>query len=293
MHNALVAAAAGGRVFDTILTANAVASASSSAAGSPAGRAIDNDPSHGWRSAAGGSQWWQVDLTRQAQLDAVRLTWGMSAASTYKVQLSYDGTKWSDAYATTDGTGGDTFAGINGKARYVRIAADNCPATGCALTDVQIGGSFLPRQNLAGGRPYSAPAADTAYPDSGFSTDGVLAGHFADRRSYGYYVGTSGTFSAAVRIDLQAAKTFGNIRIHRYQNYEQHYDPDSVTVATSNDDEHYTQKAIAGKANGSDGLWYDLTFPATQARYVKVTFTKNGGDFADWLFLDEIEAYAR
>ena len=53
-----------------------------------------------------------------------------------------------------------------------------------------------------------------------------------------------------------------------------------------------TQKASAGKANGPDRLWYDLTFPATRARYVKVTFTKNGGNFADWLFLDEVEAYA-
>jgi hypothetical protein len=289
MHDALVAAAAGGRTFSTALTVAAVPSASS---GSAPGNAIDADPATSWTSAAGGSQWWQVDLTKQAQVDAIRLTWGSGFPTSYKVQLSYDGSKWAAAYATTAGAGGDTFAGINGKARYVRITADNCPSTGCALTDVQIGGSFLPRQNLAGGKPYSAPAADAAYPDSGLSTDGVLAGHFVDHRSYGYHVGTSGTFSATVRIDLQTVKTLGNIRIHRYQNYEQHYDPDSVAVATSSDDAHYTQKGSAGKANGPDGLWYDFTFPATQARYIKVTFTKKGGDFADWLFLDEIEAYA-
>jgi hypothetical protein len=293
MHNALVAAAAGGRTFDITLTGAAAASASSSAAsGSAPGNAIDADAATSWKSAAGGSQWWQVDLTKQAQIDAVRLTWGSGYAGSYKIQLSYDGTKWADAYATTSGVGGDTFAGINGKARYVRIAASNCPAAGCAIADVQIGGSFLASPNLAGGKPYDAPAPDPAYPDHGFSTDGVLAGHYDDHRSYGYQVGTSGSFAASVTIDLQAVKTLGSARIHRYQKYEEYYEPNSITVSTSTDNQNYTQKASVGEANGPDGLWYDLTFPPSTARYLRVTFTKEGGDHADWLFLDDIEAYA-
>ncbi|GAA1697503.1 hypothetical protein GCM10009765_53600 [Fodinicola feengrottensis] len=289
MHNALVAAAAGGRTFVANLTIASVASASTSAAGSGAGNAIDSDASTGWKSAAGGSQWWQLDLREQAQVDAIQLTWGSGFAKSYKIQLSYNGTDWADAYATTSAGGGDTFAGINGKARYVRIAASNCPTTGCVINDVQVGGSYLASQNLAGGKYYDEPDPDAAYPDLGFSTDGVLAGHYDDRRSYGYHVGTSGSFTATVTIDLEALRTLGSVRIHRYQNYEEHYDPDSVVVSTSTDNQAYTQKGSVGKA---DGLWYDLTFPPSATRYLRVTFSKNGGDLADWLFLDEIEAYA-
>ncbi|WP_163506594.1 discoidin domain-containing protein [Fodinicola acaciae] len=289
MHNALVAAAAGGRTFSTALTANANPSASS---GSAPGNAIDADPATSWKSTAGGSQWWQVDLTRQAQVDAVKLTWGSGYPSSYKVQLSYDGTTFADAYATTANAGGDTFAAINGKARYIRIAASNCPAAGCALADVQIGGAFLASPNLAGGKSYDEPDPDPAYPDHGYSTDGVLAGHFDDHRSYGYHVGTSGTFTATITIDLETTATLGSVRIHRYQKYEDYYEPNSVVVSTSTDNQNFAQKANVTEANGTDGLWYDLTFPPTDARYVRVTFAKTGGGHADWLFLDEIEAYA-
>ncbi len=105
------------------------------------------------------------------------MTWGASFPTAYKIQLSYDGTKWADAYTTSSGAGGDTFVGINGKARYLRVSSDNCPAAGCSIADLQVGGSFLALENLAGGKTYDKPATDGSYPDNGNSdsTDGVLA----------------------------------------------------------------------------------------------------------------------
>jgi hypothetical protein len=292
MHNALVAAAAGEPIFASSLASNGVASASSGKSGAEAGKAIDNDTSTSWKSSGGGAQWWQVDLTQQAQVDGVEIAWGAGAPKSVKVELSYDGTKWTDAYSTT-GTGGSQFIGLNAKAHYLRISSPNCPATGCSIAELRVGGSFLPQENLAGGKPYARPNPLAGFPDSGQSTDGVLAAHYEDGRSYGYELTNhTAPLTVDVVVDLQAVKSVRNVRIHRYEKYEQLYSPDSVVVSTSTDKVTFSQRATAQAANGQDGLWYDLSFPAAQTRYVKVSFTKRYGPISDYLFLDEIEAYA-
>jgi hypothetical protein len=294
MHNALVAAASGGPIFASSLTSNGVASASSAKTGFDAGKAIDGDASTSWQSSGGGAQWWQVDLAGQAQIDGVELTWGAAFPKSFRVQFSYDGTKWADAYSTTTGVGGSQFIGLNGKARYLRISSPSCPAAGCSIADLRVGGSLLVQENVAGGKPYERPSPLTDFPDAtGESTDGVLAGHFDDGRSYGYEL-TDHTqpLTVDVVVDLQAVRSVRNVRIHRYEKYEQLYSPDSVVLSTSTDKVTFSQQASAQAANGQDGLWYDLSFPATAARYVKVSFTKWYGPISDYLFLDEIEAYA-
>jgi hypothetical protein len=293
MHNALVSAAAGGQVFATNLAAGGTITASSSASGFGPDKAIDLDPATSWKSSGGGTQWWQAALPQQAQIDGVRLTWGASAPTSFKVQLSYDGTKWSDAYSAASVSGSDTFAGINGKAKFVRVSG-SCPAAGCSIAELQIGGSPLAPENLAGGKAYdkTTPSADWPDNNNADATDGVLAGQYDDHRSFGYEVPQNGTLTVTVTVDLQAVKSVGEVKIHRYGKYEQKYDPDSLVLATSTDKVTFTQKASAQGANGQDGLWYDLTFPASQARYVRVTFKKKFGPIQDYLFLDEIEAYA-
>lgn len=259
MHNALVAAASGDQIFSTTL-------GSVGASELPA----------------------QLDLKKQAQVDGLRINWGANAPAAFSVQLSYDGSKWSTAYATSSSTGGDSFVGINGKARYVRVVGDG------SVAGMQVGGSYLARDNLAGGKSYEKSDPNVQHPDTGdaLSTDGVIAGDYPDRRSWGYNLSSGQSKSVDVTVDLSAKKTVGKISVHRYEDWDARYSPDIVAVSTSDDGKAFVQKGFAKKTNARDGLWYDYNFPAVSARFVRATFTKTYGASADALFIDEIEAYA-
>lgn len=294
----LVRAAAGKSLFATDLARVQPTTASSETARFEAKNAVDGNSRTSWRSDRAGdaAQWLEVDLGAQSQVDGLRLGWGTTYAKSYQVQVSYNGTNWTDAYGTTAGNGGEDYVGLNVKARYVRVRATAASAAGVGytLSDLEIGGFRLDRENLAAGRPYAKsvePASD--HGDTGFreSTDGVLAGPFSDGRAYGYHLKAGDDKSVDVTVDLGAAKPVSNVRIHRYEDYEQRYSPDRVQVFTSKDGETFTPKGTFLAANGPDGLWYDVTFPDTTARFVKVSYQKKYATGADALFLDEVEVY--
>lgn len=294
----LVRAAAGKPVFAADLARTKPATASTEADRFEAKNAVDGNVRTSWRSARAdsGAQWVQVDLGKQTQVDGLRLAWGPTYAKGYQVQLSYDGATWTDAFSTTTGNGGEDFVGLNAKARYVRLkaTASSAPTAGYTLSDLEVGGFALDRENLAAGRPYTKsadPAADHGDSSGRESTDGILAGHFSDARGYGYHLKPGDDKTVDVTVDLGAAKQVSNVKIHRYEDYEQTYSPDKVRVFTSKDGTTFVPKGTFAAANGPNGLWYDVTFPDTSARYVKVSYEKKFTEGADALFLDEIEAY--
>ena len=52
----------------------------------------------------------------------MKLNWDAGYASSYKLQISNDGSTWNDIYTTTTGNGGtDDLVGLSGLGRYVRI----------------------------------------------------------------------------------------------------------------------------------------------------------------------------
>lgn len=220
------------------------------------------------------------------QLDGVRLNWADTHAANYKVRISYDGARWSTAYSTTTGNGGDDFVGINGKARLIRLEFG---AGSYGLDSLEVTGSPLAKQNLLGGRNYSVTPAPNDKPDSGFeSTDGLLADDWGDGRSYGFGAGQE---TANVVFDLGSTQTVDSARIHAYEEYPA-YRPDKVTVAVSTDGTNYVQKGwLPGTPNDQSKVWYDFDFPASTARYVKITFQKTYTADASAMFVDEIEVY--
>lgn len=260
------------------------------AAGTPTGSFVRNDVAAGRpvvESNVGGQQVFTVDLGAQAQVDAVRVEWAASFARSYEVRSSYDGVTWSRAASVTGGNGGEDLVGTNLKARYLRIVVSGSTA---ALGRLQVAGFALPRHNLAGGRPYTRPTPN-ALPDSGVeSVDGLLAGLDADGRSYGYAVSGSGR-TVDVTIDLGTARQVSRVRTHPLENYGTDFGPDSVKVSVGTSLNSLVQKGVLSNPNDEDRVWYDVTFPATSARYVRVTFTKQRSGDANRLVLDEIEAY--
>ncbi|MET7280859.1 glycoside hydrolase domain-containing protein [Kribbella sp. NPDC005582] len=253
-----------------------------------------------------GTNWVQVDLGRQAQLDMLHLNWGSVYGKQYRVLTSYNGTDWAEAGTRTldekddlATPGGDDLVGLNAKARYVRLEVTESSGGTVQPPGLEIAGSLLLQQNLAGGKGYRKPAPSAPYPDtpsvknpgSGTeATDGVLADEFGDQRSFGYSLTPGQHIEPAVEIDLGGMQTVGTVRVHAYEEFPA-YRPDQVVVATSLDGVNYVTKGQLGAVNGASRNWYDVSFAPTPARWVRVTFIKTGSATATGLFVDDIEAY--
>ncbi|MET7278058.1 glycoside hydrolase domain-containing protein [Kribbella sp. NPDC005582] len=275
--------AAAGTPIAPDLARNVIATASSAAAGHEAAKAVDGDDATSWQPSGTGAQWLQLDFGRQVQLDGLQLNWSGVAAGNYSVQVSYDGTRWSTAYTG----GGGAFAGINGKARYVRLDFSSGVS---GLNGVVAAGSPLAKQNVLGGRTYTVNPVPNNKPDSGIeSTDGVLADAHDDGRTYGFGAGQT---TATVTFDLGSVRTLDEARIHAYEEYPS-YRPDKLTISTSTDGTTWAQKGyLPGTPNDRSKIWYQFDFTPTNARYLKVTLTKAYGGDASVMLVDEIEAYA-
>ncbi|GAA4831743.1 discoidin domain-containing protein [Kitasatospora terrestris] len=105
---------------DAALNRPATASTTENA-GTPASAAVDGSTGTRWSSAFGDPQWLQVDLGAPLPVCGIGLTWEAAYATAYRIQVSADGTAWTDVYATTTSTGGTQNLTVNGTGRYVRV----------------------------------------------------------------------------------------------------------------------------------------------------------------------------
>lgn len=144
---------------------------------------------------------------------------------------------------------------------------------------------------MSAGKTYTKSIQPLAsYPDTGNaeSTNEILAGPFWDGKSYGYEIQRGQTINVDITLDLSASKTISFVRLLNHNGSQQNYSPDSITVFTSTNGTDFTQK---GQSISAVNGWYEVSFANTAARYVRVRATKAYGDYADYLFVDEIEVY--
>jgi hypothetical protein len=176
----LIAAAVlllGGYAVVTVGTANAAgplisqgrpATASSTEnATFPAANAVDGNAATRWSSAFSVPQWIQVDLGATAAVDQVVLNWEAAYASSFQIQVSTNGTSWTDVYSTTTGTGGVQTLAVSGTGRYVRVnATARGTAYGISLWEFQVYGNGTTggcgTANAAQGRAATASSAENA-----------------------------------------------------------------------------------------------------------------------------------
>lgn len=171
---------------------------------------------------------------------------------------------------------------------YRVVAANGLGQTGPATDAVKVHTGPVSK---ARGCPYTkAPPPDAAYPDINdqASTDGVYAGAYGDRKSYGYRLAEVGDeITVTVTVDL--GKTQQIARASHHNCGAAGYRPDRMTVWVSVDGQSWTQFGATGAAIGG---FMVLDFAPTEARFVRFDFTKRrtaGQD--DWLFLDELEVF--
>ncbi len=87
-----------------------------------ASQVTDSDTLTRWASYGTDSgKWITVDLGATTYIGGVSILWEAAYANGYKIQLSDDGTNFTDAYTTTSGNGDNDTIVINRNARYVRV----------------------------------------------------------------------------------------------------------------------------------------------------------------------------
>ncbi|CAL9354183.1 hypothetical protein SUDANB176_00537 [Streptomyces sp. enrichment culture] len=86
------------------------------------GRAVDGDRGTRWASDRSDDQWLRIDLGSTRRVGRVTLDWERAYGTSYRVDLSTDGTDWRTVWSTTAGDGGlDTAVFAPAPARHVRL----------------------------------------------------------------------------------------------------------------------------------------------------------------------------
>ena len=83
--------------------------------------AVDGNIGTRWSSNYSDPQWLEVDLGAPHPITKVVLDWETAFAVAFQIQVSDDGTTWTDLYSTTTGTGGAQTLQVSGTGRYVRM----------------------------------------------------------------------------------------------------------------------------------------------------------------------------
>jgi photosystem II stability/assembly factor-like uncharacterized protein len=95
---------------------------SSTQQGNSGAGAVDGSLATRWESSASPPQWLSVDLGALVPINRVVIKWEAAYASGYSVQISGDGSTWTDAYTTSAGNGGtDEIFLAPVVARHVRV----------------------------------------------------------------------------------------------------------------------------------------------------------------------------
>jgi hypothetical protein len=112
-------------------------------AGLSAAAAVDRNASTRWSSTFSDSQWIAVDLGAVYSINRVVLNWETAYGKAYRIQVSTDGSYWTDKVSVTNGNGGIddlSFASVN--ARYVRMLGTARGTTyGYSLYEFEVYGS--------------------------------------------------------------------------------------------------------------------------------------------------------
>jgi len=124
----------------TNLAAGKTATASSTQSGYPASNAVDGSLTTRWASSYADNQWLRVDLGAVKPVARVVINWEAAYATAYKIEVSTDGTTWTQAAAVTGANGGlDNVAFTAANARYVRLTGQTRATTyGFSAYEVEI-----------------------------------------------------------------------------------------------------------------------------------------------------------
>jgi eukaryotic-like serine/threonine-protein kinase len=127
-----------------VLLSQAHAVSASSVQGYPwaAAYAVDGNLGTRWSSGWSDPQWLEVDLGATHTVTKVVLYWERAYATAFQIQVSGNGTTWTDLYSTTTGAGGVQTLKLTGSGRYVRMyGTHRATQYGYSLLEFQVFGT--------------------------------------------------------------------------------------------------------------------------------------------------------
>ncbi|MFE4970356.1 discoidin domain-containing protein [Streptomyces sp. NPDC056660] len=120
--------------------------------GTVAANAVDGNTGTRWSSAFTDDQWLQVDLGATATVSQVVLNWETAYGKDYKVQISANGSSWTDLTSVTGGDGGTDTLAVSGQGRYVRMqGVHRATQYGYSLWEFQVFGTTTGTPPVQGG----------------------------------------------------------------------------------------------------------------------------------------------
>ncbi|GAA4843119.1 glycosyl hydrolase family 28-related protein [Luteimicrobium xylanilyticum] len=265
--------------------------------------AVDGDAATYWESANNAfPQSLRVDLCAPVALTKVVL--GLPASwekrsQTLKLEGSSDGSSWSTlaaskSYAFDPASASDTVTiPVSGTARYVRVTVTaNTGWPAAQLSRFEVYGTADD-----GVTPTAPPTDDptddpTAPPTDPTGTDlalgkTVAAGHAdvyvasnaVDGDANSYWESPDGAFPQSITVDLGASKSVSRLVLQLPPATAWAARTQTLSVLGSTDGSTFqTLEASAGyRFDPASGNTVTVTFPASDARYVRLTFTGNTG----------------
>ncbi|MFI9100535.1 discoidin domain-containing protein [Streptomyces fildesensis] len=243
----------------TLLSQGKAATASSTEnGGTPAAAAVDGNTGTRWSSAAADPQWLQVDLGATATISQIALNWETASAKAFKIQVSDNGTTWTDAYSTTTGPGGNQTLDVNAAGRYVRMYGTvRATGYGYSLWEFQVFGTPGGTTPPTGGTLLSQGKAATA---SSTENAGTPAASAVDGNA-GTRWSSTATDPQWLQVDLGATATISSVTL----NWEAAY-AKAFKVQTSDNGSTWTD--VYSTSTGTGG---NQTLNVTgTGRYVRV-----------------------
>ncbi|AQU66373.1 discoidin domain-containing protein [Streptomyces niveus] len=208
----------------------AVTTSGTENAGTPATGAFDNNPTTRWASNFADNAWIQVDLGSVIRVSQVKLEWEAAYGKQYVLEISRNGTDWTDFYTENEGTGGTVTAHTypqEATGRYVRMrGVERATAWGYSLFSFQVfGGEPAPASTTRSNLALNHPAYGNLYQHAGnspaFVTDG---GWPADLKADQSRWSSDWNQNRWVGVDLGAQSTIQSVDLYWEAAYAVNFD---------------------------------------------------------------------
>ncbi|MGW7267475.1 discoidin domain-containing protein [Streptomyces sp. NPDC054842] len=240
-------------------------SSSDENAGTAASYAVDGNTGTRWSSAGTDTQWLQVDLGATATLTKVVLNWEAAYGKDYRIQVSGNGSTWTDIKTVTNGDGGTDTLDVSGQGRYVRLyGVSRATQYGYSLWEFQVfgdAGGTTPTAcgtaNAAKGKTATASSTENAGTSAANAFDGDNGTRWSSQASDPQWV----------QVDLGSAQDICKVDL----NWEAAYAKAFKIQASANGQDWTTLKDVTNGTGGTAS--YDVS---GSGRYLRVLGTTRG-----------------
>jgi beta-glucanase (GH16 family)/GH18 family chitinase len=297
------------------LALNRPATASSvEAAGFEAGKGVDGNQTTRWSSVFADSQWLAVDLGSTVNINRVVLRWEAAYGRSYRIEVSNDGTSWTQAYSTTTGDGGVDDLTVTASGRHVRMfGVQRATAFGYSVFELEVYGSTstTPTPTPTATRtptptptatpivpgptptPTATPTGQATYVEvtpagsavTASANDGNLPANTVDNSlTTRWSANGDGQW---LQLDLGSTRTVGYVRIAFYNGNSRQSRFD-LQVSTGGG--VWTNVLTNVQSNGTTTQEETFDFGDTSARYVR--YMGHGNSLNAWNSLTEVSVFA-